>query len=152
MADSNESVIRNMLQAIQKGDAGSVEKYFTPNWVNHDPSLPPMQGLEGARQLIALWSGLSNTQIAIEDSVSQGDRVAVRFSMSGTHTGTMMGIPATGKMVNLSATGIFRVVNGKATDNWVNFDALGLLQQLGAVQLPVPGKLKFPDPKVLDNL
>jgi hypothetical protein len=56
----------------------------------------------------------------------------IRLTIHGKQTGTMMGIPPSGKTVNVTATGIFRVVDGKATDNWVNFDALGLLQQIGA--------------------
>src|SRR5512137_2280149 len=136
-AETNESVVLNMLQAIQKGEAGAVEKYFASNWVNHDPSLSPLKGLDGARQLIALWSGFSNMSLTIEDTLSQGDRVAVRFRLSGTHSGPVLGIAPTGKKINITGTGIFKVVNGKATDNWVNFDSLGLLQQLGADQLPV---------------
>jgi predicted ester cyclase len=134
--ETNESVIQKMLQAVQTGAVVDVEKIFAPTWVNHDPSLLPMQGLEGARMLIRLWSGFSNMQVTIEDSLSQGDRVAVRFRLRGTHTGELLGIPPTGKTVNISATGIFRVVDGKATDNWVNVDALGLMQQLGVVPEP----------------
>ena len=134
--ETNETVLRNMLQLIEKGDTQNVGKYFAPNWVNHDPSLPPMQGLEGAKQLIGLWSGISNRKIMIEDSLTQGERVAIRFTISGTQTGTFMGIAPTGKTVNVTACGIFRVVDGKATDNWVNFDALGMLQQLGAIPMP----------------
>jgi predicted ester cyclase len=67
--------------------------------------------------------------------VAEGDRVAVRFSMTGKHTGAMMGITPTGKTIHVTACGIFKVVDGKATDNWVNFDALGLLQQLGVVPM-----------------
>jgi predicted ester cyclase len=134
--ETNESVIQKMLQAVQTGAVVDVEKIFAPTWVNHDPSLLPMQGLEGARMLIRMWSGFSNMQVTIEDSLSQGDRVAVRFRLRGTHTGELLGIPPTGKTVNISATGIFRVVDGKATDNWVNVDALGLMQQLGVVPEP----------------
>jgi predicted ester cyclase len=133
--ETNKSVIRNMLQSFEKGDTQNIDKYFASNWVNHDPSLPPMQGLEGAKQLIDLWSAISNRKVTIEDSVAEGDRVAMRFTIIGTHTGSMMGIAPTGKTIQVSASGIFRVVDGKATDNWVNFDALGLLQQLGAVPL-----------------
>jgi predicted ester cyclase len=131
--ESNKSVIRNMLLIIENGDTKNIDKYFAANWVNHDPSLPPMKGLEGAKQLVALWSGFSDAKVTIEDSVAEGDRVAVRFSMTGKHTGEMMGIAPTGKPIQISATGIFKVVDGKATDNWVIFDALGLLQQLGVV-------------------
>jgi len=133
---ANAAVIRELMHALETGDTANVGKYFADTWVNHDPSLPPMQGLEGARQLINLWSALSNRKVTIEDTVSEGDRVAMRFSLSGAHTGTFMGLAPTGKTIHATATGIFRVVDGKATDNWVNFDALGLLQQLGAVPMP----------------
>ncbi len=141
MSVTNVAVVRKMLDGIQNGGTDGLDQVFAANWVNHDPSLPPMQGLEGAKQLVALWSaGLSNTRVVIEDSVSDGDKVAVRFKITGTNTGDMLGIPATGRMVNVTATGIFRIVDGKVTDNWVNFDALGLLQQIGAVPIPMPGK------------
>jgi steroid delta-isomerase-like uncharacterized protein len=134
--ESNKAVISNMMNAFASGDTVNVGKYFADNWTNHDPSLPPMTGLEGARQLIGMWSAMSNRKVVIEDSVGEGDRVAARFSITGTHTGIFMGIPATGKTIHVTGSGIFRVVDGKATDNWVNFDALGLLQQLGAVPMP----------------
>lgn len=134
--ESNKSVIRNMLLIIENGETKNLDQYFATNWVNHDPSLPPMQGLEGAKQLISLWSAFSEMKVTIEDAVAEGDKVAMRFSLTGKHTGEVMGIAPTGKMVHLTASGIFKVVDGKATDNWVNFDALGLLQQLGVVPMP----------------
>ncbi|HMD90068.1 MAG TPA: ester cyclase [Anaerolineaceae bacterium] len=136
--ESNKSVLRNLLTAFEKGDTENVGKYFAANWVNHDPSLPPMEGLEGAKQLINLWSAFSNRKVTVEDSLAEGDRVAMRFSIDGTHTGAFMGIAPTGKKIHVTASGIFRVVDGKATDNWVNFDAMGLLQQLGAAPMPRP--------------
>jgi steroid delta-isomerase-like uncharacterized protein len=134
--ESNKSVVQNMLLAFEKGDTKNLDKFFASNWVNHDPSLPPMQGLEGAKQLIDLWSAFSERKVTIEDTIAEGDKVATRFTMSGKHTGTMMGIAPTGKSIHISASGIFRIVEGKLTDNWVNFDALGLLQQIGAVPMP----------------
>lgn len=138
---SNVAIVRKMLDVIEQGIVADIENVFAPNWVNHDPSLPPMQGLEGAKMLVGLWSGgLSKTKVTIEDSVTEGDRVAVRFRIIGTNSGEMMGIPATGRLINVIGTGIFRVVDGKVTDNWVNFDALGLMQQLGVVPLTsMPG-------------
>jgi predicted ester cyclase len=55
-----------------------------------------------------------------------------------TNSGSFQGMPPTGKAVDVTATGIFRIVDGKVTDNWVNLDFLGLLQQLGIV--PAPGQ------------
>lgn len=133
----NKTVMLNIFDLMAKGDTQNVDKYFATNWVNHDPSLPLLNGLEGAKQVISLWQkSFSNLKIAIDDSVTQGELVAMRFAISGTHIGTFMGIAPTGKRINVTATGIFKVVGGKSTDNWVNFDALGLLQQLGATSIP----------------
>jgi predicted ester cyclase len=131
--EENKSVVRNMLQLIKTGDIQSVEKYFTPNWENHDSSLPLMEGLEGAKQLIGLWTAFSDKKVTIEDILAEGDLVAAHFVVTGTHIGTFLGIAPTGKTIRMTATGIFHIVDGKSTDNWVNIDALGLLQQLGAV-------------------
>jgi predicted ester cyclase len=137
MSQQNRAAVARMLQAFSSPDS-ALDKIVTPDWVNHDPSLPPLQGLEGAAQLIGLWrAGFSNLRVEIEDALEEGDKVACRFHIFGTHTGPLMGFPASGKSVSVLATGIFRVVDGKLADNWVNFDALGLLQQIGAV--PTPG-------------
>lgn len=136
--EEKKSVVRNMLQLIEKGDVQSVEKYFSPNWENHDSSLPLMEGIEGARQLIGLWTAFSDKKVTIEDSLAEGDLVAAHFVVTGTHTGTFLGIAPTGKTIHMTATGIFHIIDGKSTDNWVNIDALGLLQQLGAVPVQQP--------------
>jgi predicted ester cyclase len=97
-----------------------------------------MKGLEGAKQLIGLWSAFSDKKITIEDILAEGDLVAAHFVVTGTQTGTFMGIAPTGKTIRMIGTGIFHIVDGKSTDNWVTIDALGLLQQLGAVPTPQP--------------
>jgi predicted ester cyclase len=134
---SKKTVVQDMIEMLAKGDSANVDRYFATNWVNHDPSLPPLKGLDGARELIGMWkAAFSDMKVSVEDSVTEGDRVAVRFVVSGRHSGPFMGIAPTGKQIKVSGTGIFRVVDGKSTDNWVNFDALGLLQQLGATSIP----------------
>jgi steroid delta-isomerase-like uncharacterized protein len=137
MSQQNKAAVEHLLQAFASAPESAVSEHFTRDWVNHDPSLPPLQGLEGAAELVRLWrTAFSNLKVELEDSVAEGDKVACRFRISGTHTGPLMGFPASGKAISVLATGIFRLVDGKAKDNWVNFDALGLLQQIGAVPLP----------------
>ena len=134
MSQSNRAAVERMLQVIASAPESAVAECVTPNWVNHDPSLPPLRGLEGAASLVRLWrTGFTNLKLEVEDSIEAGDKVACRFRVSGTHSGPLMGVPASGQSVSVVATGIFRVVDGKLSDNWVNFDALGLLQQIGAV-------------------
>ena len=85
-----------------------------------------------------LFTAFPDLQFTIEDMVAEGDFVVVRHTTRGTHQGNFRGIPPTGKQV--SGTGMFidRIVNGKAVEQWINGDDLGLLQQLGVV--PTPGQ------------
>ena len=135
----NLAAVRRMFDVLIKGNIDDLAQIVTPDWTNHDPNLPPLQGLEGAKQLVGMWhTAFPDMKLAIEDSLSEGDKVAIRFRFTGKNTGAFMNMPATGKSVDGTGTGIFRVVNGKLTDNWVNIDALGLMQQLGFVP-PAPG-------------
>ncbi len=138
MSHHNAEVLERALNSFS-APASAVADNFTADWVNHDPNLPPMSGLAGAEQLLGLFrTALSNPKVQIEDSIEDGEKVAARFRMTGTHTGPLMGIPATGKPISILATGIFRVVDGKLAENWVNLDALSLMQQIGAI--PAPGQ------------
>lgn len=79
----------------------------------------------------------NDMRYTIDDLFGAGDRVAVRWTASGTNTGSLMGLPATDKAVAVSAVYIFRVEGGKLAEAWGDFDALGMQQQLGL--LPAPG-------------
>jgi predicted ester cyclase len=135
----NKALFQRMIHLMVNGDLNTVDQIITPNWVDHTPPLPsPLQGYEGFKQLAMLFrSAFPDMRIEIEDILAEGDKVAARMRLRGRNTGSFQGMPPTGKAVDVTATGIFRVVDGKATDNWVTLDALGLLQQLGVV--PAPG-------------
>jgi predicted ester cyclase len=136
--EENKTVVRRMLEQLAAGwDQQRAETLFTADWVNIDPSLPPLRGLDGARQLTTLFSSaFPDMAVTVNDLIAEGDTVAAYLSLSGTHRGELLGIPPTGKTVNVTATGMFRVVNGKVAENRVNFDALGMMQQLGVVPTP----------------
>lgn len=103
---------------------------------NLPPGLPG--GIEGSRQFINMYlAAFADLRLTVEDLIAEGDRVTVRFTLRGTHTGELMGLPPTGKQVTMTGIQIVRATDGKITENWINTDALGLLQQLGAI--PVPG-------------
>jgi hypothetical protein len=77
----------------------------------------------------------------LEDLIAEGDEVAVRLSVSGTHRGEMMGMAPTGKGVTASGIEVFRFQNGKIAEHWAAFDALGMLRQIGVIPVPTPGLL-----------
>ncbi len=96
----NLAVVRRMFDVFIDGTMGDLDQIVAPGWANHDPNLPPMQGLEGAKQLVNMWrSAFPDMKLTIEDSLSEGDKVAMRFRLVGKNTGGFMNMPATGKSV-----------------------------------------------------
>lgn len=137
--EENKAVFQKLIELQEHGDLNTVDQVIAPNWVNHDGSESPLQGPEGFKRLtMGFRSAFSDIRLEIEDMLAEGDKVAARWRFRGTNSGSFQGMPPTGKAVDVKATGIFRVVDGKVTDNWVNMDFLGLLQQLGVV--PAPGQ------------
>jgi steroid delta-isomerase-like uncharacterized protein len=70
---------------------------------------------------------------SVDDMVAEGDKVAVRFTVSGTHEGPVLGIPATGKQVAMKGVSVKRLANGKVVEEWWLGDMLGMMQQLGVI-------------------
>jgi steroid delta-isomerase-like uncharacterized protein len=136
--EGNKAVARRFLEDIlNHGNLAAIPDVIAPDWVNNDQSLPPMRGHEGARQLVMIFrTGLPDFHLAIEDLVAEDDKVAFHCVATGTHTGELLGVPATGKTVRVTVTGILHLANGKLVENRVNFDALGLMQQIGVVPTP----------------
>jgi steroid delta-isomerase-like uncharacterized protein len=130
--ETNKELIRRFYQAVDQGDTSQVEALFSPEWENVDPALPPMRGLDGARTLIGMFTAsFPDFTSKIELMAAEADQVAIRATHTGTHEGVFLGIPPTSKSVNVSATGIYTIKDGKLIQNRVVFDAFGLLQQLG---------------------
>ena len=72
----------------------------------------------------------------IEEMTSAGDRVIVRWTGSGRHVGDLMGVPPTDRPISVDAISIMRIADGRIAEEWTVWDALGLLQQIGAVPVP----------------
>jgi steroid delta-isomerase-like uncharacterized protein len=137
--EQNKEVFRRLMEEVfSQGKLELIDELIAPDWVNIDPSLPEeLHGREGARQLVTMWrEGFPNFVIRIEDMIAEGDKVAARFAFDATHTGEFLGIPPTGKRVHGTGTGIFRFVDGQDAQHNVNFDALGVLQQIGVIPAP----------------
>lgn len=91
-------------------------------------------GLENVKQFYAaIWSAFPDAAVELEDAFETGDRLACRFTMTGTHLGTFNGIPSTGKPIRLPGITILRFENGKCVERWSVADFLKLLGQIGAL-------------------
>ena len=135
-AQENKAVMRRFYEA-----SGEVERQLgllSADYVDH--SLPPgmPQGADGFRHLAAgFGQAFPDLQVTVEHLVAEGELVAGRVTVTGTHQGPLLGMPATGRRVTFSSTNISCVAHGKIAEHWGNSDQLGLLQQLGAI--PAPG-------------
>ena len=100
----------------------------------HPPSLPEMRGIEAYNQFATMYrTAYPDLRFTTEDLIAEGDKVVERWTSLGTHRGELMGIPPTGKQIRSTGISIFRVSGGKLTEQWVRWDMLGMLQQLGVI-------------------
>lgn len=139
--EENKALVRQWLQAVDTGDVGVVDKHVGPAFVDHNP--PPFQGpatgLQGAKDAFTYALGaFSDFRHEIQEQYADGDSVITRIVGYGTHTGDFLGIPATGKQVQMEGIAIHRLVDGQIVEHWAQVDAAGLLMQLGAVPPPAP--------------
>jgi steroid delta-isomerase-like uncharacterized protein len=133
--DENKALVRREYeQGVNQGDFDVRDGVLASSYVGHFPGLPPIQGIEAFKQFTsAFFTAFPDLHTTIEDLIAEGDKVAVRQTWRGTHSGNFLGIPPTGKQVIFTSLEIYRAAGGKLAEEWVELDMLGLLQQLGAI-------------------
>ena len=139
--EENKAIARRLTEeVVNKGNLAVLDEVVDTNIVDHNPMIPDQApGLEGAKQFFGmLRTAFPDWDSNIDVIIAEGDKVAVRFSGSGTHQGEFFGIPPTGKQVTTTGNVIYRIAGSKIVDQWINADMLGMLQQLGVV--PPPGQ------------
>jgi steroid delta-isomerase-like uncharacterized protein len=136
MSELNKKVVRRLFEEVwNKGNLPLADELFTPNYAHHDSStLDVGRGPESEKKRATLYrTAFPDIRFSIEDIIAEGETVMVRWSCRGTHRGDLSGVAPTGKQFNISGVSIARFANGKMAEGWVNWDALGLMQQLGVV-------------------
>ena len=140
MSEENKAIARRALEEVWsgQGDLDAADELFASNFVGHDPASPEdISGPEGVKELASMFrNAFPDVQLSVEEQVAEGDMVVTRWIASGTHQGEMMGIAPTGKRVRVAGTSVERVVEGKIEETWDNYDALGMMQQIGAIPSP----------------
>ena len=143
MSELNKKVVRRLFEEVwNKGNLPLADELFAPNYEHHDASTPDVgRGPESEKKRATRYrTAFPDIRLNIEDIIAEGETVMARWSCRGTHKGDLGGIAPTGKQFNISGVSIARFANGKMAEGWVNWDALGLMQQLGVV--PEIGKAK----------
>ncbi len=136
--EQNKELARKWVEAFSHADAAAFDELVAPNFI--DPLAPPglPSTVEGVKlQNGAYHSAFPDIQFTVEHLVAADDMATVTWVAIGTNTGSLFGLPPTGKSATVHGANVFHIVDGRVTDHWVYFDRLGLLEQLGLV--PQPG-------------
>jgi len=140
--ETNKAIVQRMIdEVMNQQNLAVVDELFAADYLMHDPIWPgEVKGPEGFKQ----WAGamldpyFSDSHVTV-DMIAEGDSVAVYWIWNATHTGEFMGIPPTGRQITVAGISIHRFADGKFVESWVNYDSLGMMQQLTAEEWPLAG-------------
>lgn len=135
MSVQNKLILRRFFEELfNQGNLAAADEIVSETYINHNAAPGETPGRRGLIQFVAaLHAAFRDLNFAIADQIAEGDKVTTRWTLSAIHTAAFAGVPATGKPVAITAINIHRVVDGQIQEGWLNWDALGLLQQLGAL-------------------
>jgi predicted ester cyclase len=143
ITDVKRTAERIPLEVLNTGNFGLLDELLAPEFVDHtaQPGVSPTR--EGLKQsAMALRAAFPDIRYSIDDSIVSGDQIVHRVTATGTMTGELNGMPATGKRATWTEIHIARGANGRLTEHWALADRLGMLVQLGIV--PSPGRVAVP--------
>ena len=139
MTANYEEIVRNFYTRVfEGGDFDYMDENMAPDFKEHEefpPGFP--EGIEGVKALIKEFrTGFPDLKANIEDIFTSGDKVTVRATLTGTHTGAFMNIPASGKQINVSVIDILRFEGEKAAEHWGITDNMAMMTQIGVIPEP----------------
>jgi steroid delta-isomerase-like uncharacterized protein len=142
MTGERVAVAREFVKTVFNGhDAERAREYFTSDVLWHGGSLGTVTGVDTIVPILGAFIGaMEDIRAEVQDVVASDDLVAVRLVVSATHTGNLLGIPATGRRFQWDAVDIYRVTDqGKISEQWAFEDMAAIISQLGVIKLPWAG-------------
>jgi steroid delta-isomerase-like uncharacterized protein len=138
MMEQNKALVRRYYQMLDKGEIGAILELFAEDivWRFSGMGALDKKGLEGLIQ--GFRTAFPDMNHALDAQTAEGDWVTTPLTFTGTHSGDMMGIPPSGKRVEIRGINIHRIVDAKIAEAETVVDMLGLMQQIGAI--PTPGQ------------
>jgi steroid delta-isomerase-like uncharacterized protein len=134
----NKAIVRRYYDdVLNRRMVDALDQLATDDYHEHDPFPGQGDGLADFKARVRLvLTAFDPYRFTVEDVVAEGDRVAVRWTAGGTHSGEFVGIPPTGKQFTIAGIDVHGVRDGRMAEHWHVVDQLALLQQLGLVPIP----------------
>jgi len=136
--EENKRIARRYPEEVATGrNVDLIDELSTEDFVEHGPFGEDTHGREADKeQMRAFLAAIPDFEATVEDVVAEGDTVAMRVTLRGTHEGELMGIEPTGRSFEIQNMVFTRIEDGRIAERWVLPDSLGLMQQLGVVDPP----------------
>ena len=134
----NKAIMRQFWDVWEQGNIDLLDDLLAPEYVNHTLATPDLpSGPEGVKEVVSMFrSGVPDLRVVIEDMIAEGDRVATRYALEGTHRGDLFGAAPTGRHLSIKSMTVERLSGGKIVEHWRVTDELDMMRQLGAIGQP----------------
>ena len=139
MPEDAKNVVRRFYSEVSEGNLGVVDELVADDFVEHEefPGLEPTK--EGVKQFFAMFrSAFPDLRMEAHEIVAESDLLCTRGTMSGTHKGEFMGMPPSGKHIEIEGFDMVRIRDDQVTEHWGLMDAMTMMQQLGAMPEQAP--------------
>ena len=133
--DPNKKLLQRYITEVwDNKNVAALDQFLAPNYRRHrSPTTLPLTREQQKALLIGFREAFPDVAITVEEMISEGDRIAFRSTMRGTHQGEFLGLKPTGTQVVFSLMDILRIENGKFAEQWGGPDIYDLVRQLGGV-------------------
>jgi steroid delta-isomerase-like uncharacterized protein len=134
MSTQSHTIVHRWMEEVwNKGRVEAIDEMLADDVVVHGLGGAAIRGREGYKPFFeTMHNTFSQIEVVVDDAVEQGDTIAARCTVRGTHTGDGMGSAPTGRRVEFSGMTMVKVKDGKMVEGWNNFDFAGMMQQIGA--------------------
>jgi steroid delta-isomerase-like uncharacterized protein len=139
VSEENKALLRRLYDGISTGNLAVADEVIATDAIEHLQMPPGIEGTaaEMLKQFMTVFrSAFPDLHVAPADMIAEGDKVVSRLSITGTHKGDFMGVPASGRQINIESIEIVRFAGGKAVEHWEVVDNMALMQQIGAIAGP----------------
>jgi steroid delta-isomerase-like uncharacterized protein len=135
-SEQNKALCHQIFDLLNQRKLDEAFALYAEDYIYHGPGGAELRGRQAIRDLWGIFFvGFPDLHATIDDLIVEGDKLAVRWRIEGTHTGEFMGIAPTNRAIEIGLNELFRVANGQAVEAWDQYDMYGLMQQIGAIPI-----------------
>jgi len=132
MSEINKALLHRWCdEGFNKGNVDVADEVYHANVSYYEPAAGEVKGLKALKEFVSSWlAAFPDAKLKIEEQVAEGDRVATRWTFTGTHRGRFRGVSPTGKQISMGAMYFYRIAGGKIVEIRAIVDSLSLLRQI----------------------